>query len=248
MGGLSHYLEREGLATTQISLIREHSEKIKPPRALWVPFELGRPLGVPNDPAFQKRVLLAALNLLEAPSGPVLVDFPEEAPVSTTQAGPLACPISLPRKQTDLDSREGLRQAFLQEVIQMAVWHREAEKKRGRTTYGASGLDPQEAARLLAGFLVGELPANPMNNLSLASLVKLASEDIKALYMEAITTLPGGLTDSASLTDWFFGQCVAGQVFLRLREVMSQSPDKETRLVGSRLLIPVSQASRKVFA
>ena len=246
MGGLSHYLEQEGLATTQISLIREHSEKIKPPRALWVPFELGRPLGVPNDPDFQKRVLLAALKLLEAPSGPLLVDFPEEAPASNAPAGPLACPISLPQEQADLASPERLRQAFLQEVTQMGVWHREAEKKREHTTYGASGLEPMEAARLLAGFLVGELPANPRDDLSLPALVKLASEDIKALYMEAITARPGGLTDSASLTDWFFGQCVAGKVFLQLREVMSQSSDKETRVVGSRLMIPVSQASRKV--
>ena len=72
MGGLAHYLEQDGLATTQISLIRLHSEKIRPPRALWVPFELGRPLGPPNDEAFQHRVLKAALDLLAAPSGPVL--------------------------------------------------------------------------------------------------------------------------------------------------------------------------------
>ncbi len=57
------------MPTTQISLIREHTEKIKPPRALWVPFELGRPLGVPNDAAFQNRVITAALDLFEAPSG-----------------------------------------------------------------------------------------------------------------------------------------------------------------------------------
>ena len=65
MGGLSHYLESDGLATTQISLVREHSETMKPPRAMWVPFILGRPLGQPNDPAFQRRVLRGALELLE---------------------------------------------------------------------------------------------------------------------------------------------------------------------------------------
>ena len=50
-----------------------------PPRALWVPFIMGRPLGVPKDAAFQRRVLLAALNLLESASGPVVVDYPEDA-------------------------------------------------------------------------------------------------------------------------------------------------------------------------
>jgi hypothetical protein len=66
--------------TTQISLIREHTEVIKPPRALWVPFELGRPLGAPDDAAFQKQVLLAALTLLEASAGPILEDFPQNVP------------------------------------------------------------------------------------------------------------------------------------------------------------------------
>ncbi len=84
MGALAHYLEDKGIPTTQISLIREHTEKIHPPRALWVPFELGRPLGAPEDPVFQRRVLLAALNLLNAVKGPVLEDFPDEAPEVTT--------------------------------------------------------------------------------------------------------------------------------------------------------------------
>lgn len=77
MGGLGHYLEDEGIPTTQISLIREHTAAMRPPRALWVPFDLGRPLGVPGDAALQRRVILAALGLLEAERGPVLRDFQE---------------------------------------------------------------------------------------------------------------------------------------------------------------------------
>ena len=51
-----------------------------PPRALWVPFELGRPFGAPDDAGSQKRVLLGALDLLEAEEGPILADFPDDAP------------------------------------------------------------------------------------------------------------------------------------------------------------------------
>ena len=58
MGGLSIFFEEAGLSTTGISLIRINTEKVAPPRALWVPFELGRPLGAPSDPAFQRRVLV----------------------------------------------------------------------------------------------------------------------------------------------------------------------------------------------
>ena len=59
VGGLGIIFEEEGLATTQISLIRIHTEK-RIHRGHRVPFELGRPLGVPNDAAFQKRVMVAA--------------------------------------------------------------------------------------------------------------------------------------------------------------------------------------------
>ena len=80
MSALGHYLEAKGLPTTQISLVRMHTEVIQPPRALWVPFELGRPFGTPGEAAFQRRVISAALALFERESGPVLEDFPEDAP------------------------------------------------------------------------------------------------------------------------------------------------------------------------
>jgi len=78
VSALAHYLEEEGLATVAISLIRPQTENTKPPRALWVPFELGRPFGPPNDPEFQKRVVRTALQMLELEHGPVVIeDFPE---------------------------------------------------------------------------------------------------------------------------------------------------------------------------
>ncbi|HVH82241.1 MAG TPA: selenoprotein B, partial [Stellaceae bacterium] len=60
MSALGHYLEEEGIATVAIALIRPQAENTRPPRALWVPFELGRPIGPPSDPAFQKRVIMTA--------------------------------------------------------------------------------------------------------------------------------------------------------------------------------------------
>ena len=81
MSALAHWLEEEGLATTLVSLVRPQSDAVAPPRALWVPFELGRPLGAPDDPAFQRRVLMATLELLLRGGGPVLrAAFAEEAP------------------------------------------------------------------------------------------------------------------------------------------------------------------------
>ena len=65
MSALAHLIEQRGIATTTIGIIRVHMEKVRVPRGLWVPFELGRPLGEPEDAAFQHRVVMAALALLE---------------------------------------------------------------------------------------------------------------------------------------------------------------------------------------
>ena len=79
MSALEHYLEEEGIATVAIALIRPKAERTKPPRALWVPFELGRRLGPPSDAAFQRRVLLAALHMLVEGGGPVrIADFADD--------------------------------------------------------------------------------------------------------------------------------------------------------------------------
>ena len=63
---LARALELTGISTTSISLVREHTEKVKPPRALYVPFPFGHALGRPDDPELQHRVLRAALGLLQA--------------------------------------------------------------------------------------------------------------------------------------------------------------------------------------
>jgi len=69
-------LERQGIATVCIILLREIAEKVRPPRALSVPFRHGYPLDAPHDPAKQRRVMEAALALLgrEGPP-PVIVSF-----------------------------------------------------------------------------------------------------------------------------------------------------------------------------
>lgn len=72
-------IEREGMATVSISLLREVTEAICPPRALFVPFPLGYPLGAPNDESQQHRVIAQALALLERTDPPVLEEYKEEA-------------------------------------------------------------------------------------------------------------------------------------------------------------------------
>jgi hypothetical protein len=69
-------LERQGIATVVIQLLREVAERVRPPRALLVPFKHGFPLDKPNDPARQLAVIDSALALLEHPAPvPLLREF-----------------------------------------------------------------------------------------------------------------------------------------------------------------------------
>jgi hypothetical protein len=74
-------LERQGITTVVLQLLRIAAERVGPPRALLVPFRHGYPLGRPEDPVVQHRVIAAALRLLEDPSRspPVLAEYTEPA-------------------------------------------------------------------------------------------------------------------------------------------------------------------------
>jgi len=77
VGLIQSIIEREGIATVSISLLREVTQVNKPPRALFVPFPMGFPLGAPNNPELQHQVIAAALALLERDDVPVLEEFKE---------------------------------------------------------------------------------------------------------------------------------------------------------------------------
>ena len=75
VGLIQRVLEHAGMSTVSISLLREITEKIRPPRALFVPFPLGYPLGEPDNPELQTRVMRAAFALLPRTDSPVLEIF-----------------------------------------------------------------------------------------------------------------------------------------------------------------------------
>ena len=135
-----------------------HTEKINPLRALWVPFKRGQPFRVPNNSAFQKLALKAALALLEWESGPVLVDYLEEVPdgsdamLENDMTG-MVCPIDLPRiLGVDAPASE-LGHALLAEMDSLAPWYDLPVWTLGRTTMGPSDLDINDAAKFVAAFL-----------------------------------------------------------------------------------------------
>jgi hypothetical protein len=69
-------IEKAGMPTVSISLLREVTERVKPPRVLVVDRPLGYPLGAPHDINLQKDIVMEALDLLLHPVlGPLIVEF-----------------------------------------------------------------------------------------------------------------------------------------------------------------------------
>jgi len=196
---------------------------------------LGRPFGVPNDAGFQERVLVAALMLLQAPSGPVLADYsenvPERPPDDTVMA---ACPVAFGPEASagDLDA------ALLREVEALIPWHDLARERRGRSTVGLSGVEITKAAELLAGFVTGA-PVAAFPSLSIGQTLKLICEDVRAFYYEAAAARPGALNATA-IQNWFWSDTAAGRVFLALHERCLDSSDRSLQQLCKTSLVPRS--------
>jgi hypothetical protein len=74
---LAATIESHGIATSCIVLLRQIARRVRPPRALFVPFAHGYPLGMPHDVQGQLQVMRAALALLERDAAPpLLADYP----------------------------------------------------------------------------------------------------------------------------------------------------------------------------
>jgi len=231
-------LEDEGLSTVSISLVREHTAQIRPPRALWVPFPLGRPFGVPNDAVFQHKVLKAALDLLDAPEGPVLADFPEDAPqeMADEEMEGWVCPVSFPKPPPPEDVT-GLREAVLAEIGQLAPWYKMGRERRGRTAVGLSGLALPEAARFLDAWLAGETRESPIAGVGTVDALRWSAEDLKAFYLEAATAQPGTASQK-ELLDWLWRETSAGEMLKALRPVLLADEDPGIHDIGDFMLVP----------
>jgi hypothetical protein len=236
---LAHYLEEGGIPTAAISLIRQHTVRIQPPRALWVPFELGRPLGAPGNPEFQKRVLVALLRLLEANEGPVLADFPDDPPPVAEQPAALACPVTFPNSVDAFNDEQLLHQTFQQEVAELRMWYDVGVERRGRTTVGTSGLEVEVAAQFLGNFIFTDVPTPPVNGVPPLSLLRLAIEDVKSFYFEAMTSQPGQQkASSRTLANWFWSETAAAKILFLLQERWKDAATPALKDFSRLLLIP----------
>ena len=192
---------------------------------------LGRPFGVPNDAAFQERVLLAALKLLAAPSGPVLVDYPEDAPRSDAAAQGVACPVSFALAATD-----DIGSAFVREVEELQPWHDRAMERRGRSMVGLSKLSAVDAAKVIARLLRDNV-VDSIDGLSPGETIKLVCEDLRTYYYEAAAARPG-TPDADAVQHWFWHDTAGGRAFLALHKQCVASADVSMKRLCNFSLVP----------
>jgi D-proline reductase (dithiol) PrdB len=73
VGLIQSIIEKAGIPTASVTLLREITERVAPPRALFVDFPLGYPLGAPNDAALQTRIILSAFEMLAESVPPAII-------------------------------------------------------------------------------------------------------------------------------------------------------------------------------
>jgi hypothetical protein len=237
VSALGHYLEEEGIATVAISLIRPQTEKTRPPRGLWVPFALGRPFGPPGDAVFQRRVVLAALRMLELPSGPVIIeDFPDDDPREAPD--PAWLPPALPAPGADRTPAV-LAAALSDEIAALADAHRRWIAERGRTTVGLTGLSMPEVTGFVGEWLSGTTPESPRGGLSSLLVLRFAADDLKAYCLEA-AAVGAARPSSRQLYDWFWSATASGAALIALRHTLLASDNERIKLIAGNFLVPPS--------
>jgi hypothetical protein len=206
VSAVAHVLEQSGIATVGIGSIRAQAEAARAPRMLYAEFPLGRPLGKPNDPAFQTQVLEAAFDLLPRTDVPVLADFP--VIIEDRSDEPLACTIPLrhtPGLHPAIAEALGLRAAYER--------HRADTGRTFVTRVGDADRVPELIEVLLRvadGVPLGEC-GMPTTQLGPAAL------DVRAYYEEAAMALAGHVPAARQAESWFYRATETGAVLRRAR-------------------------------
>jgi hypothetical protein len=220
VGVLARVFEEHGLATTSISLVREHTQKVKPPRALFVPFPFGHPLGEANDPELQTRVMRAAFALLDETAGPVLVDYPEDTYAGQDIDLAQASGVSRPEVSADV--------AF--ELTTLRPYYEQwLSAHAGRTAVGVTRVDQRRfrgLVRLLEAYSEAREVDVPEWNtdVPLPQFVRWSADDLKAFYLEArMQQMP--TASFQELNGWLWSQTALSNLLRAVRDRMRAQGD-----------------------
>ena len=208
-------------------MVREHAEKVKPPRTLFVPFFFGFALGRPNDAEYQHQVLGAAFDLLKAATGPVLEDFPDDsAPSIMPQAS-----------QVDTKVEPATRSAADEVTALRAFYERWLDNNGGRTAVGLCGVPQRRfrgVIRFLEGCAEGDGDADMSERtegVSRAQFIRYCADDLKAFYYEARMEQQKG-ADEEALHRWFWGDTACGKLIASVAATLNESEDANLKAVA----------------
>ena len=210
-----------------MSLVRPVTESVKPSRALWVPFPFGRPLGPPNQPNVQLDVLRRTLALVDEPSGPIIVDYPDNLDEEQEDDTAWSCPVTFPASVPETES-DTLTTQLQQEAQLLQPWFYEGLRQRGRTTVGTSGKTADsigEMLGILARFATdGDMTVPDGYAHPMPQLLRYITDDVRDFYNEAAISKPGAAFPAPlDLLEWFFLTTVAGDVFYQVRNRLRAS-------------------------
>ena len=210
-----------------MSLVRPVTESVKPSRALWVPFPFGRPLGPPNQPNVQLDVLRRTLALVDEPSGPIIVDYPDNLDEEQEDDTAWSCPVTFPTSVPETES-DALTTQLQQEAQLLQPWFYEGLRQRGRTTVGTSGKTADsigEMLGILARFATdGDMTVPDGYAHPMPQLLRYITDDVRDFYNEAAISKPGAAFPAPlDLLEWFFLTTVAGDVFYQVRNRLRAS-------------------------
>jgi D-proline reductase (dithiol) PrdB len=219
-GALQRVLEAEGIATVSISLVREYSEKVKPPRVLFTPFPFGAPCGTPGDKAQQEAVLHAAFALLEASSGPVLGDFEAEEGAQGLAPGPV---------QASAVQQADVEMDVATEASMMRRYYEQWFEREHKTAVGLTGIPVvrfRGVVRFIEAFAAGEaadMRERPAD-VAMEDWIRYCVDDLKAMYFEGRMAMkPSELPHDAGL--WFWTETALAHVLVKLQQCMEASSD-----------------------
>jgi len=77
VGLIARVIEEHGIPTVGISIVRQYTEKVKPPRTIYLNWPYGHPFGEPFHVDQQRSVLLKAIEALYEITDPgTIIDIP----------------------------------------------------------------------------------------------------------------------------------------------------------------------------
>ena len=176
---------------------------------------MGRPLGVPNDAAFQRRVIDRAFELLQIDE-PAVVDY--DVAIEDDADEVLVCPLPArvdPDAHPAVDEVRGLRGAYDRAVA-----------KFGNRSGAARLLDADAVPTAVEAFIrVAE--GTPWKEAGIPGIPARVSQDIRGYYELAALEIVDHTPAAWAGFRWFRDQTETGLVMRAARDAMRESGVKE---------------------